>query len=74
MTLACDASPRDVSVILSHTYEDETEKPFCYASRSLTNAERNYSQMEHEGLSITTGIKKFHQFLLGRKFILLTVN
>lgn len=34
--------------------------------------QENYSQIEKEGLSIVFGVKRFHQFLYGRKFILLT--
>ena len=48
---------------------DGTEKPIGYASRTLTLAERNYSQLEKEALS---GIKQFHDYLFGHPFELIT--
>ena len=44
--------------------------PVKFASRSLNSAERNYSQIEREGLAVIFGCEKFRNFLLGTKFIL----
>ena len=68
ITLTCDASPRGVSPILSHILPDGCEKPIMFASRSLSDAGRNYSQNDREGLGIIFGVKKFHKFLFGSHF------
>ena len=39
-----------------------------YASRSLTETECNYVQMEKDLLAIVFGIEKFESYLYGRKF------
>ena len=69
--LACDASPFGVGAVLSHMV-DGVERPVAYASRTLTSAEKNYSQVEREALAIVFGVTKFNKFLYGRKFTLLT--
>ena len=64
--LTCDASLDGVGAVLSQI-DECGERPAAFASRSLNRAERNYSQIDRDGLGIIFGVKKFHKFIFGRK-------
>ena len=51
---------------------DGSNKPIAYSSRSLSKPEKNYAQIEHEGLAIIFGLNKFHKYIYGRDFVIQT--
>jgi len=69
--LTTDGSPVGVGAVLSHIVGDE-EKPIAFASRTLTPAEKNYSQLDREALAIIFAVRKFSQYLYGRQFHIVT--
>ena len=75
LVLTTDASPVGIGACLSHRITENGKtylKPIAYASRSLQPSEKNYAQIDREGLAVYWAIKHFSQFLLGRKFELHT--
>ncbi|KII66516.1 Retrovirus-related Pol polyprotein [Thelohanellus kitauei] len=50
------------------------KRPISHASKTLTDQQRKYSQMEREGLAIIYDLKMFHQYLYCRTFEIITDN
>ena len=61
--LQCDASQHGLGACLM-----QNGQPVAYASRSLTDTESNYAQIEIELLAIVFGVDKFESYVYDRKF------
>src|SRR6266566_3619281 len=70
-SVATDASNVGIGCVLFQVIDNQ----YCYIgfmARALSKLERNYSTTKRELLGIVYALRKFHQFLWGRKFTLYT--
>ena len=62
VTISCDASPTGLSGVLT-----QEGRPVAYASRSRTEAESRYGQIEKELLAVQFSLDRFNQYTYGKK-------
>ncbi|CAB0017933.1 unnamed protein product, partial [Nesidiocoris tenuis] len=74
LILATDASPHGLAGVLSHLMPNGDERPIIFISRSLTEAESRYSQLDREATAIYWACKRLYHYLYGRKFVLQVDN
>ena len=72
MELSVDASPYGVGAVIMHVYPNGVRRPIAFASRTLNEHEKQYGQIDKEALAIMFGLKRFHLYLYGRHFTILT--
>lgn len=70
--LTTDASNHGIGAVLSQKDDHDRDRPLAYISRSLNQAEKNYSTTEKECLAIVWATNYFRNYLFGRKFIILS--
>lgn len=69
--LTTDASNFALGAVLSQGTIG-SDKPICFASRTLSDTEINYSTIEKELLAIVWAVKYFRPYIFGRKFQIVT--
>nr|GFC84544.1 reverse transcriptase domain-containing protein [Tanacetum cinerariifolium] len=69
--LMCDASDFAVGAVLGQRIEKHF-RPIHYASKSMTQAESNYTTIEKEMLPVVYAFEKFRSYLIMNKSIVYT--
>ena len=64
--LQCDASQKGLGAWIRQIDSNGKERIVAMASRSLTDTESRYSNIERECLAVMFGLEKFEYYLLGR--------
>ncbi len=72
VTRECDAAQVILGLVELLLMPNGEEKPIAFASRSLSSSEQNYSHIDKEALGLIYGVRKFHTYLYGRKFTMVT--
>ena len=69
--LDTDASDQFIRAMLSQLQQGR-EHAICYGSQVCSPTERNHDVTHREMLAVVYFLKTFHQYLLGKKFLLRT--
>ena len=69
--IMCDASDYAVGAVLGQRI-DEKPTAIWYVSKTLAEAQMNYTTMEKELLAVVYALEKFRPYILGSKIVIYT--
>lgn len=69
--IIADASPVGLGAVITQTSGNQS-RIIAFANKTLTDVERRYCQTEKEALAIVWAVERFHIYLFGKHFNLLT--
>ncbi|CAF1080712.1 unnamed protein product, partial [Brachionus calyciflorus] len=74
--LTVDASPVGLAAVLAQydPAKPNEKRIVMFASRSLTEVEKRYSQVEREALAVVWACEKFHVYIYAKEFDIITDN
>ena len=60
--MSCDVLTFEVMAVPSHKIPTEENRPIGFPSKTLAQAERNYSHLEKDALAVVFGVKNFPEY------------
>ena len=70
--ISADASAYGLGAVLLQSQDGVTWQPVAFASRSLSETEMRYAQIEKEALALVYACEKFSDYVLGKPILLET--
>jgi RNase H-like domain found in reverse transcriptase/Reverse transcriptase (RNA-dependent DNA polymerase)/Integrase zinc binding domain len=70
--LYTDASPYAIGAVLIQINDKGEQRVISFASKSLTETEKNYPHVQREALAIVWAVEHFHYYTLGARFTIKT--
>lgn len=67
LTLEVDASQKGLGIALV-----QNNRPIAFGSKTLTDCQSRYSNIEREMLAIVYGMQRYHTYLYGKSFTVIT--